>query len=160
MPRRHTYRTTLDWTGNLGSGTSDYRGYSRDHMFTAGVKPPIPGSSDPAFRGDPARWNPEELLVASLSACHQLWFLHLASEAGLVVTTYRDEAEGVMVEGSDGGGAFERVTLHPAVTLAVQHGPDDAVRAEALHHRAHELCFIARSLNFAVLCEPVQAVFG
>lgn len=160
MSRRHSYRITLDWTGNLGGGTIDYRGYSRDHILSAGAKPPIPGSSDPAFRGDPARWNPEELLVASLSACHQLWFLHLASAAGLVVTAYRDEAEGVMVEGGDGGGAFEQVTLRPAVTLAGHHSPDDAARAMALHHRAHELCFIARSVNFAVTCEPVLVGFG
>ena len=148
--RTHTYRLTLDWTGNLGPGTSGYRAYTRDHSLSAPGKPVIPGSSDPAFLGDAARWNPEELLLASLSACHQLWYLHLASEAGVVVTAYRDEPEGTMIEEADGGGRFERVVLRPTVTLAA--GSDEAT-AMALHEKAHHLCFIARSVNFPVECE-------
>lgn len=148
--RTHTYRLTLDWTGNLGPGTSSYRAYARDHALSVPGKPTIPGSSDPAFLGDATRWNPEELLVASLSACHQLWYLHLASEAGVIVTAYRDEPEGTMIEEADGGGRFERVLLRPTVTLAV--GSDKAT-AMALHEKAHHLCFIARSVNFPVECE-------
>lgn len=151
MTRRHVYRTRVEWTGDRGTGTSGYREYDRSHEITAGpLKPPIPGSSDPSFRGDPARWNPEELLVASISACHKLWYLHLCAEAGIVVTAYVDEAEGVMVEGADGGGRFERVTLRPRVTLTA----GDPAKARALHHEAHAKCFIANSLNFPVLCEP------
>jgi organic hydroperoxide reductase OsmC/OhrA len=153
--RRHDYRVRVEWTGNRGSGTSGYTGYDRSHEITAGpVKPPIAGSSDPAFRGDPARWNPEELLVAALSACHKLWFLHLASAAGLVVTAYVDDAHGMMVEGGDGGGRFERVTLRPKVTLAA----GDSAKAEALHHEAHALCFIANSVNFPVEIDPAVEV--
>ena len=148
--RTHTYRLTLDWTGNLGPGTSGYRAYTRDHSLSAPGKPVIPGSSDPAFLGDAARWNPEELLLASLSACHQLWYLHLASEAGVVVTAYRDEPEGRMIEEADGGGRFEQVMLRPTVTLAAG---SDKVTAMALHEKAHHLCFIARSVNFPVECE-------
>jgi organic hydroperoxide reductase OsmC/OhrA len=148
--RTHTYRLTLNWAGNLGSGTSGYRAYTRDHNLLAPDKPTIPGSSDPAFRGDATRWNPEELLLASLSACHQLWYLHLASEAGVIVTAYRDEPEGTMIEEADGGGRFERVLLRPTVSLAA--GSDEAV-AVALHEKAHHLCFIARSVNFPVECE-------
>lgn len=148
--RKHSYRLTLDWTGNLGSGTSGYRAYTRDHSLSAPGKPAIPGSSDPAFLGDASRWNPEELLVASLSACHQLWYLHLASEAGVVVTAYRDDPEGTMIEEADGGGRFERVLLRPTMTLA--SGSNEAV-AMALHEKAHHLCFIARSVNFPVECE-------
>ena len=148
--RTHTYRLKLDWTGNLGSGTSGYRAYTRDHDLAVPGKPTIPGSSDPAFRGDATRWNPEELLVASLSACHQLWYLHLAADAGVTVTAYRDEPEGTMVEEADGGGHFKRVILRPTVTLAP--GSDEAV-AMALHEKAHHLCFIARSVNFPVECE-------
>ncbi|HLY56474.1 MAG TPA: OsmC family protein, partial [Stellaceae bacterium] len=110
MTRQHRYRTTVRWTGNLGTGTASYRGYARAHEIEAPGKPAIPGSSDPAFRGDPARWNPEELLVASVSACHKLWYLHLASEAGIVVTEYVDSAEGEMVEEADGAGRFIQVT--------------------------------------------------
>ncbi|MBY6263151.1 OsmC family peroxiredoxin [Azospirillum sp. 412522] len=155
--REHRYAVRLDWTGNLGTGTSAYKAYSRDHALNAGTKPAIPATSDPAFRGDPARWNPEEMLVGALSSCHQLWYLHLCSAAGIVVTAYRDDAEGVMEEEGDGGGRFTAVLLRPRVTLATG---SDAGRALALHHEAAEKCFIARSVNFPVRHEPVVEVEG
>jgi organic hydroperoxide reductase OsmC/OhrA len=150
--RDHHYKLHLDWIGNRGAGTADYRAYGREHRLSARGKGDISGSSDPAFRGDAGAWNPEELLVASISACHQLWYLHLAAEAGIIVTGYSDDPEGVMAMDADGGGHFTAVTLHPRVTLA-----DEARRAEgdALHERAHDLCFIARSVNFPVTCEPI-----
>ena len=151
MPKTHRYETTVTWTGNTGSGTIGYRDYERSHVISAAGKPAIPGSSDPAFRGDPASWNPEELLVASLSQCHMLSFLHRCSAAGVVVTGYRDRPIGTMTETADGGGYFTEVVLRPEVSFAE---PDDAGRADALHHRAHELCFIANSVNFRVRCEP------
>lgn len=147
----HQYRVTVSWTGNLGSGTSGYRDYSRDYDVGAEGKPAIQGSSDPAFRGDRGRWNPEELLVASLSACHKLWYLHLAAEAGIAVTAYTDRAEGVMEISSDGSGRFTKVVLHPTVTVTAG---SDAERARALHQPAHEKCFIANSMNFPIECEP------
>jgi organic hydroperoxide reductase OsmC/OhrA len=149
--RQHTYRTSLEWTGNAGAGTSDYRAYSRDHTIRAGAKPALPGSSDPAFRGDPARWNPEELLVAALSACHQLAYLHLCARHGITVTAYRDDAEGEMVENADGGGRFTRVVLKPKVLV---RAGDDVGLAARLHDDAHQRCFIASSVDFAVACEP------
>jgi len=148
--RTHRYQTTLTWNGNLGTGTSDYRSYGRAHTIAVEGKAAIEGSSDPTFRGDAARWNPEELLVASLSACHMLWYLHLASVARIVVTGYVDCAEGTMDESADGG-RFTRVTLRPRVTLAAG---SDAQRARALHHDAHAKCFIAQSVNFPVECRP------
>ena len=151
MPKTHRHETTVTWTGNTGSGTIGYRDYERSHVISAAGKPAIPGSSDPSFRGDPARWNPEELLVASLSQCHMLSFLHRCSAAGVVVTGYRDRPIGTMTETADGGGYFTEVVLRPEVSFAE---PDDAGRADALHHRAHELCFIANSVNFRVRCEP------
>lgn len=147
--KAHRYTMDVVWTGNDGTGTSSYRTYRRDHDIAADGKATIAGSSDPAFRGNPKRWNPEELLVASLSTCHMLWFLHLASEAGLVVTDYRDAPVGTMVETADGGGHFSEVVLHPTVTVSA----GDTNRADALHHAAHEKCFIARSVNFPVRCE-------
>jgi organic hydroperoxide reductase OsmC/OhrA len=153
MPQTHSYEPTVTWTGNTGSGTSGYRHYERSHEISAAGKPTIPGSSDPAFNGDPARWNPEELLVASLSQCHMLSFLHRCSVAGVVVTGYRDRPIGTMTETADGGGYFTEVVLRPEVSFAE---PDDAGRADALHHRAHELCFIASSVNFPVRCEPTR----
>lgn len=151
MPREHRYQTTVTWTGNLGTGTSGYRAYSRDHDIAFDGKPVIAGSSDPAFRGDPTRHNPEDLLVASLSTCHMLWYLHLCAAAGIVVTGYVDRAEGVMAESADGAGQFTQVVLKPAIALAP--GADET-RAAALHHEAHAKCFIARSVNFPVDCRP------
>ncbi len=151
--KEHRYAAVVEWTGNTGTGTSSYRAYERRHEICSPSlpKPPIPGSSDPAFRGDTTRWNPEELLVASLSACHQLWYLHLCADAGLVITSYVDHAEGVMVEEADGGGRFRRVVLRPVVTFA---GAPDLDQARELHHEAHRLCFLANSMNFPVEHEP------
>jgi organic hydroperoxide reductase OsmC/OhrA len=149
--KRHTYSVRIEWIGNQGPGTASYRGYSRAHDINVPGKPTIPGSSDPAFRGDAGRWNPEELLVASLSACHQLWYLHLCVEAGVVVQAYRDDAVGVMIELPDGAGQFESVTLRPHATLAP--GADEAT-ARRLHDAAAQMCFIARSVSFRVKHEP------
>jgi organic hydroperoxide reductase OsmC/OhrA len=115
--KRHDYQVIVTWTGNLGEGTASYTAYSRDHHVTGGAKPTIPGTADPAFRGDPTRWNPEELLVASLSQCHMLEFLAQAARAGVVVTRYVDEPSGTMVEAGDGG-SFVEVILQPCVTVA------------------------------------------
>jgi organic hydroperoxide reductase OsmC/OhrA len=153
----HRYAVSVSWTGNLGRGTSGYRDYSRDYDISAEGKPAIRGSSDAAFRGDRSRWNPEELLVASLSACHKLWYLHLAAEAGIVVTAYVDRAEGVMETSSGGSGRFTSVVLRPTVTVAAG---SDTGRARALHEAAHEKCFIANSVDFSVECEPQIVAAG
>jgi len=130
-----------------GLGTRTYGGYLRDHLITAEGKAPISASSDACFRGDPRRYSPEELLVASLASCHMLWYLHLCAVNGIAVLDYRDAAHGVMEEVEDGGGAFVAVTLRPAVRIVF--GVDCA--------QAHGLCFIARSVNFPVRCEPVAS---
>ncbi|TBR39911.1 MULTISPECIES: OsmC family protein [Dyella] len=147
---QHHYAVEVTWTGNTGEGTRTYAGYSRDHEIRVSGRPMIPGSSDPAFRGNPERHNPEDMLVASLSTCHMLWYLHLASVAGVVVTAYLDEATGTMAV-DDHGGRFTEVVLHPQVTIAA--GSDPA-KAEAAHEAAHHACFIANSVNFPVRCEP------
>ena len=149
--RRHRYQVRVEWTGNLGHGTRDYRSYSREHEISAAGKETLSGSADAAFRGDASRYNPEDLLVAALSACHMLWYLHLCAEAGVVVVDYTDEAAGVMEQTPDGGGRFREVVLRPAVRLA---GGSDAALAAALHEQAHARCFIANSVNFPVRCEP------
>lgn len=154
-PHDHTYAVTVTWTGNRGTGTSGYRSYEREHEVVVPGKPVIPGSSDPAFRGDASRYNPEEMLVGSLSTCHMLWYLHLCSAAGIVVQGYQDVAEGVMIERPDGGGRFSEVVLQPEITVAAG---TDLPKAEALHAEAHGLCFIANSVNFSVRCEPVFLV--
>jgi organic hydroperoxide reductase OsmC/OhrA len=153
--RQHRYALTVTWTGNNGQGTSSYTAYDRSHTVQADHKIAIPGSSDPAFRGDAARYNPEELLVASLSSCHMLWYLHLCAEAGIVVTAYSDRATGTMVETADGGGHFSEVTLHPVVTVK-EEGMVNI--ANALHQKANKLCYIANSCNFPIHHQPVCLV--
>jgi organic hydroperoxide reductase OsmC/OhrA len=159
MAITHHYATTVRWSGNLGRGTENYRDYSRDHEILAAGAPPIPGSSDPAFRGDPARWNPEQLLIASLAQCHMLWYLHLCATGGVTVVDYQDHARGVMTmdPGGGGGGSVTEVTLHPEVTVADASMAD---KARALHSEVPALCFIARSVNFPVRHEPTIRVTG
>ena len=152
LHNEHRFETSLRWTGNRGTGTSTYRAYGRDHEIEAPGKPtPIPGSSSPVYRGDKERYNPEELLIGSLSACHMLWFLHLCADAGLVALEYADDAQGGVRVNADGSGEFREVVLHPRVRFEQEPSRE---QIEQLHHRAHELCFIARSVNFPVRCEP------
>jgi organic hydroperoxide reductase OsmC/OhrA len=149
--KTHSYPIRMRWTGNTGRGTREYRSYDRAHEYSVEGKPAIPGSSDPAFRGDATRYNPEELLVMSLSSCHMLWYLHLCAENKIEVVDYADDAVGKMVETADTGGHFVDVLLKPAVTLAAG---SDVSLAERLHDRAHHLCFVANSVNFPVRCAP------
>ena len=148
--KHHDYHTRITWIGNNGEGTRSYGAYRRDHLVEAEGKAPILASSDPHFRGDPTRYNPEELLVASLSSCHMLWYLHLCAVHGIVVTEYVDSACGSMEESPDGSGRFVRVLLKPVAKIS----SGDRHQALALHHEAHRLCFIANSVNFPVNCEP------
>jgi organic hydroperoxide reductase OsmC/OhrA len=152
--RTHHYAATIEWIGNRGSGTSGYRDYGRGHVVRSASKQPIAASSDPAFRGEADRWNPEDLLVASLSQCHLLTYLHLAADNGVIVVAYTDDASGTMVEEGEGG-HFTEVTLRPRVTVA---DASMAGAAQALHHEAHDRCFIASSVNFPVRCAPTVAV--
>ena len=146
----HQYRVEVEWTGNLGTCTNGYRNYSRDHAIRIAGKPELAGSSDPTFRGDATRHNPEDMLVAALSTCHMLSYLHMATVAGVVVTAYADAAEGSMATEGDGG-RFVEVVLHPVVTITAASDP---AKAEAAHEAAHHACFIANSVNFPVRCEP------
>ncbi|MCW3474896.1 OsmC family protein [Rhodovastum sp. RN2-1] len=148
--KQHVYRVSVEWLGNRGVGTVDYASYGRDHLITAPGKPEIAGSSDPAFRGNPQRWNPEDLLLASISACHKLWYLSLCARAGVCVLTYLDDAEGTMIE-APGAGRFVRAVLRPQITI---RAGDDIELAMRLHREAHANCFIANSVNFPIECEP------
>ena len=151
MSKKHTYAITIEWTGNLGTGTSNYKTYERRHTISAENKTIIEASSDPAFRGDASKYNPEELLLSSLSSCHMLWYLHLCADAGIIVSEYKDNATGTMVETPEGGGHFSEVTLHPIVTVETESMIKKAIE---LHHGANELCFIANSVNFPVHHKP------
>ncbi|KYG81696.1 organic hydroperoxide reductase OsmC/OhrA [Roseivirga ehrenbergii] len=151
MPKHHSYNVKIEWTGNKGTGTSSYRAYERSHSIQVEGKPEILGSSDPAFRGDNTKHNPEDMLVASLSACHMLFYLHLCADAGITVVDYVDNASGTMEETPNGGGRFTKVILRPTVTITDKNRTEEA---NQLHYKANELCFIANSCNFPVRHEP------
>jgi len=154
--KQHTYKIEVNWTGNDGRGTKSYKDYRRDHIIASVGKPQIVGSSDPSFRGDATRYNPEELLVASLSACHMLWYLHLCAVNQVTVVDYHDAASGVMEELEDGSGAFVRVLLKPMVKISASDGQEKAL---ALHSEAHRYCFIANSVRFPVeICPEIAAI--
>lgn len=155
MSKEHHYKTTIQWTGNKGTGTSGYRDYERSHIISVDHKINIEGSSDPSFRGDKTKYNPEEMFLSSLSSCHMLWYLHFCSEAGIIVTDYIDEATGIMAETTNGSGRFIEVTLHPKVTVTEKSMIE---KAEQLHHKANEFCFIANSVNFLVKHIPIVLV--
>ena len=144
------YQLEVIWTGNRGDGTQSYQSYGREHEIRVPGKPVLAGSSDPAYRGNSDRHNPADLLVAALSSCHMLWYLHLAAVAGVVVTAYVDAAEGTEAV-DDHGGRFTEVILRPTVTVSAD---SDAAKAAAVHEDAHHACYIANSVNFPVRCEP------
>jgi|SRR5690554_276045 organic hydroperoxide reductase OsmC/OhrA len=155
MNKIHTYNLTVKWTGNKGHGTFDTRLYGRDHKISGNNKPDILGSSDSSFRGDKSKYNPEELLLASLSSCHMLWYLDLCADAGVVVVDYSDNASGVMEETPDRSGRFTEVTLKPVVTVSEESMVEKAIE---LHTSARKLCFIANSVNFQVNHKPTCIV--
>ena len=152
MKNLHHYQLQLNWTGNNGQGTAGYAAYERSHTLSIPGKPDILGSSDPVFRGDASRYNPEELLLAALSSCHMLWYLHLCAENGIVVTTYSDHPSGSMQEADNGSGRFTEVILKPKVTIKDHKKLE---KAKSLHKSANQYCFIANSVNFAVHHEPI-----
>jgi organic hydroperoxide reductase OsmC/OhrA len=158
MGSTHRFEAVVTWTGNQGTGTSSYRAYSRNHEISGeGKSAVVAGSSDPAFRGDKSRYSPEDLLIASLAACHMLWVLHLCAEAKITVTEYVDAATGTMALNADGSGQFEEVVLRPRITVREADRDDDVMAA---NRKAHALCFIARSVTFPVRHEPTVVSIG
>ncbi len=151
MRGQHNYSLTVKWTGNIGTGTSGYASFERSHSIFVANKTEILGSSDPAFRGDKTKHNPEDLLLASISSCHMLWYLHLCAMAGIIVTDYIDNATGIMIETANGGGKFTEATLNPIVSITAISMTE---KANELHKKANELCFVANSLNFPVYHKP------
>jgi organic hydroperoxide reductase OsmC/OhrA len=147
MSNEHKYSLTIQWTGNTGNGTAGYNSYERSHSILIDGKDEIKASSDPAFRGDGTKHNPEELLLASLSSCHMLWFLNLCSGKGIIVTAYVDKPSGTMTLTKDGSGKFTEVVLNPTATV---EGNISADVLSEIHQKAHKMCFIANSVNFPV----------
>jgi organic hydroperoxide reductase OsmC/OhrA len=151
----HHYHAELTWSGGQLTSARDYKNYSRAFTVAITGKPALTGSADPAFLGDPRELNPEELLLISLSSCHMLSYLALCSNSGITVRSYRDSAQATMTQSADRNFAFSQAVLHPQVVI--EPGGDHA-KAVRLHLRAHEVCFIARSVNFPVSAEPTIEV--
>ena len=154
MSKNHIYKTTVSWNGTL-KGTINYGSYSRNHVISTENKPIIDASSDASFKGDIKRYNPEELLVASASSCHMLWYLHLCAIEGVVVLEYTDNASGIMLEEANGSGRFLEILLNPTVTVKDR---SMAPKANELHHKANKMCFIANSCNFPIKHTPIIIV--
>lgn len=157
MAQEHDYTARIVWTGNRGTGTAQYKGYDRTWNVETPAKPVIRCSNDPLLGGDPGLHNPEDLLIAALAACHMLWFLHLASDAGIAVQAYEDAPLAVGETDSTGASRFLRATLRPRITVPT--GTDLTV-ADALHGQVHKTCFIARSVNFPVSCKARYRLLG
>ena len=155
MPKQHHYQLKVTWTGNKGTGTDHYTHYERSHTIEIENKVPILASSDTPFLGDATKHNPEDFLLASLSTCHMLWYLHLCADAGVIVTSYSDNPTGVLLQNDDGGGNFTEVTLQPLVYVANENMIE---KANALHVKANQKCFIANSVNFKVKHAPTCMV--
>lgn len=147
MPKQHHYQLKVIWTGNKGTGTDHYTHYERSHTIEVKNKTSILASSDTPFLGDATKHNPEDFMLASLSTCHMLWYLHLCADAGVIVTAYTDNPKGTLLQKDDGGGSFSEVSLYPEVQVLKEDMID---KANALHQKANEKCFIANSVNFTV----------
>lgn len=153
----HDYTARVTWTGNRGQGTAHYRGYDRTWNIETPGKPVVHCSNDPLLGGDPTLHNPEDLLIASLSACHMLWYLHLASDAGIAVQGYTDDPHAVGETDAKGASRFLSATLRPLIRVP---GGTDLAKADAIHREIHKTCFIARSVNFPVVYEARYEVVG
>ena len=151
MSKLHQYQSEIVWTGNLGTGTSSYKDYERSYTISSPQKPVILGSSDPMFRGEASKYNPEDLLLSSLSACHMLWYLHFCSDKKIIVEEYKDNATATMQLDPNGSGKFIEATLHPVIKIK---SAANIQLAHDLHEQAHKFCFIANSLNFDVSIKP------
>ncbi|WP_420552170.1 OsmC family protein [Tenacibaculum aiptasiae] len=151
MKNEYKYTATINWTGNKGEGTLNYKSYEKSYTINISDKPQILGSSDVAFKGDGKKHNPEELLVTAIASCHMLWYLHLCSEENVIITAYKDAVSGVMEIDKKGKGCFSKVTLNPTVTVLEASMKEKAI---ALHEKANEYCFIANSVNFIIEHNP------
>lgn len=155
MAHEHTYKLTAEWTGNKGEGTKNVRTYDRSHTVSIQGKPVLFLTTGNAAVGDKSKLNPEDLLVSALSSCHLLSYLYLCAMEGIVVTSYTDNATGSMIEEASGAGSFKEVTLNPIFSVTDESMVERAIE---LHHKAHEICYIANSVNFEVRCNPSCSV--
>lgn len=152
MEKEHRYNLTAIWRGNKGTGTSGLRDYDRSHTVSILNKPQLHLTTDNPAVGDKTKLNPEDLLVTAVSSCHMLSYLYVCALEGVIVTDYVDNATGLMLEHASGGGQFKEVVLNPVIKVAKTTMIKKAIE---LHHKAHEICYIANSVNFEVKCNPV-----
>lgn len=155
MAHEHNYKLKAVWTGNTGEGTKNPRSYDRSHTVSIQGKPELSLTTDNAAVGDKTKLNPEDLLVTAIASCHMLSYLYVCAIEGIVITAYTDNATGIMIENDSGGGSFKEVTLNPVCTVADEGMVDRAIE---LHHNAHDVCYIANSVNFDVKCNPTCTI--
>jgi organic hydroperoxide reductase OsmC/OhrA len=155
MPHSHHYQLTAVWNGNKGEGTKNVRAYDRSHTVSISGKPELHLTTDNPAVGDKTKLNPEDLLVSAISSCHMLSYLYVCAMEGIVIHSYTDNATGIMIEKESGGGSFKEVTLNPSFTVEDESMVERAIE---LHHKAHEICYIANSVNFEVNCNPICKV--
>ena len=157
MPQEHNYKLTAVWNGNKAEGTRNIKTYDRSHTITIQGKPKLFLTTDNSFVGDKTKLNPEDLLVTAISSCHLLSYLYACALEDVVITSYTDNATGIMIEKENGGGSFKEVCLNPFCTVAEESMVEKAIE---LHHKAHEICYIANSVNFEVKCNPTCSVLN
>lgn len=155
MTQDHHYNITTEWTGKTAEGTKNVKKYNRTHTITNQGKPELILTTDNPHVGDKTKLNPEDLLVSSISSCHMLSYLYVCALEGIVITSYIDNANGIMTENVTGGGSFKEVTLNPVFSVADENMVEKAIE---LHHKAHEICYIANSVNFEIKCNPICKV--
>lgn len=155
MVKEHHYQLTTEWQDTSGKGTNNVKTYDRSHTVWIDGKPNLNLTTDNAAVGDKNKLNPEDLLVAAVSSCHMLSYLYVCALEGIVITSYVDNANGLMIEEESGGGKFKHIVLNPVCKVADESMIQKAIE---LHHRAHEICYIANSVNFEVICNPSCSV--
>jgi len=155
MTHEHHYELIAKWHGNKGEGTKNVRAYDRSHTITIKGKPELFLTTDNPAVGDKTKLNPEDLLVAAISSCHMLSYLYVCALEGIIIHDYVDNATGVMIEKEGGGGSFRKVILNPTFTVAQESMKEKSIE---LHHKAHQICYIANSVNFEIKCNPVCEV--
>ena len=152
MEKEHHYKLKVNWYGATDAGNENLRTYDRSHSVSLEGKPELHLTTDDGTVGDQSKLNPEELLVSAVASCHMLSFLYLCSRKKIVITSYEDNATGLLIERSKGKSGIEEVVLNPVFTVA-----DDSMKEKAveMHHTAHDFCYIANSVNFEIKCNPV-----
>ena len=148
MGFKHVFKANLDWLFSEKEAAT----LTKSHTITINDKPVLNVSAAKAFKGDPALYNPEDLLLSSVVSCHMMSYLYVCKQNDIEVVSYTDKAEATLEVLADGSGRFTVIKLNPKVRIT---NKDKIVEAQSLHKKANQLCFIANSCNFPILHFPI-----